>query len=260
MKTMSIVPFVLAGLFAVSACGSMAAPTCGADGSAPATPTMICESAGEPAALGPAGLSHTITVSGVGVATSAPDVVTMMVGVQSRNADAAVALAENQAKLGRIRAAFAEFGMAAKDIQIASYSLNQQAEMDPMTGMMREPTGFIADNTISVALRDPARVNEALGKVFAAGATSIQNVGFMLNEPQRLAVQARDLAMADAQARAEQMARAAGVTLGRPLSIQEQGGSTAMFPDLYGMAMAPLMPTPGQLQHSLNVTVSYRIP
>jgi uncharacterized protein YggE len=60
--------------------------------------------------------------------------------------------------------------------------------------------------------------------------------------------------------RAEQIARAAGVTLGRPLSIQEMGGSTAMFPDLYGMAPSPMIPTPGQLQQSMSVSVSYTIP
>lgn len=257
MKTMSIVSFMFAGLAALSACEPPGAATCGSD---TPTPTVICEGAAESTAVGPAGLPHTLTVTGVGVATSAPDVVHVQIGVQSRNAEAAAALADNQAKLGRIRSAFARLGVAEADIQIASYALNPQAEMDPMTGMMREPTGFIVDNLVSVALRDPARVNEALGEVFAVGATSIQSVSFMLGDPQRLATEARDRAMADALARAEQMARAAGVSLGRPLSIQELGGSTAMFPDLYGMGPSPMAPTPGQLQHSMSVTVSYRIP
>lgn len=248
MKTTSILSFALAGLATLSACGPWGAPICGSDASEPApAATVICEGTAEPAAPGPSGLPHTLTVTGFGVAVSAPDVVHMQFGVQSRNADAAAALAENQAKLTRVREAFAALGVAEKDVQVASYTLSPQAEMDPTTGIMREPTGFIADNTISVALRDPTRVNEALAKVFAGGATSIQNVGFMLGDPQRLTAQARDLAMADALARAEQMARAAGITLGRPLSIQELGGSTAMFPDIYGMAMSikEMVITPG---------------
>lgn len=34
----------------------------------------------------------------------------------------------------------------------------------------------------------------------------------------------------------------------------------AMFPDMYGMMPTPMMPTPGQLQQSINVSVTYRIP
>ena len=81
----------------------------------------------------------------------------------------------------------------------------------------------------------------------------------MLGDPQRLHAQARERAMADAQARAEQLARAAGVTLGRPLSVTEQGSSAGMFPDMSGMLASPAVPTPGQMQQTMGVSVSYRI-
>lgn len=254
-------PILTLTLAALSACGPWSAPLCESSAHEPAsTPTVICEGNPESASPGPSGLPHTLTVTGLGVATGAPDVVHMQFGVQSRNVDAAAALADNQAKLARVRAALSELGVAEKDVQVASYTLSPQGEMDPVTGMVREPTGFLADNMVSVALRDPTRVNEALAGVFAGGATSIQSVGFMLGDPQRLAAQARELALADARARAEQMARAAGITLGSPLSMQELGGTTAMFPDMYGMAPSPMMPTPGQVQQSMSVNVTYRIP
>jgi uncharacterized protein YggE len=256
MKTATLLSLVLASAV-LAACSPWQGSTCDADGSTPA-PMLLCEGAAPVA--GPSGLPHTLNVTGVGVATSAPDVVHLQLGVQSRDADAGAALGANQGKLERVRAAFAGLGVAEKDVQVTSHTLVPQAEVDPNTGMQGPPTGFIADNMISVALRDPTRINEALGQVFAAGATSIQGVTFMLGDPQKLSEQARELAMADARARAEQIARAAGVTLGRPLSIQEMGGSTAMFPDLYGMAPSPMIPTPGQLQQSMSVSVSYTIP
>ena len=61
----------------------------------------------------------------------------------------------------------------------------------------------------------------------------------------------------DAQARAEQIARAAGVTLGRPLSIQDNVSSMSPM-DMY--AYGSVAPAPGQMQHVQNLMISYRIP
>ncbi len=257
MKSVSILSLTLCALCALPACSDSQRCASESLDSAPSS-TVVCEDAA--GSVGPAGPPHTISVTGYGVAVSAPDVVHIHFGVQSRDASAAKALADNRAKVTAVRAALSALGVVEADVQVASYSLSPQVEMDPATGTYGLPTSFVADNSISVALRDPARTDEAIAGVFEAGATTIHSVGFMLGDPQRLNVEARESAMADARVRAEQLARAAGVALGPPLSMQEVGGSLLMFPDAYGMGPSTTAPTPGKMQQTANVNVTYRIP
>ena len=77
--------------------------------------------------------------------------------------------------------------------------------------------------------------------------------------------QARDQAMANARAKAEQLARDAGITLGRPISIDESdaGGVTPVRAQAPAVALAGQAPTtpiqPGELQVQTNIRVVWSI-
>ena len=244
---------MFAGLTMLAAC----APRSGTCGEERLPPTVICEEAAAPAVAGPAGLPHTLTVSGTGVASTAPDAVHIQFGIHARHAEAPAVLADSRARLDRIRGELALVGVADKDVQLTSYTLGGPSNIDPNTGTRHEGGEFTVDNAVSVMLRDPSRLQEVLARGIGSGAGSVMAVTFTLSDPKQLAQQARDLAMADAQARAEQLARAAGVTLGRPLSIQDNGSSTSPM-DMY--AYGSMAPAPGQMQHVQSLMISYRIP
>ena len=55
-------------------------------------------------------------------------------------------------------------------------------------------------------------------------AIRVSHISFSLDDPEAAMAEAREAAMADAKARAETLAAAAGVSVGRPLSINESGG------------------------------------
>jgi hypothetical protein len=77
----------------------------------------------------------------------------------------------------------------------------------------------------------------------------------MVSQASKLLDDAREQAVADARRKAEIYAKAAGVTLGTPLSIAEEGGSAPVFRGK--MAMAPMAATPvAQGEETLSVTVS----
>ena len=63
-----------------------------------------------------------------------------------------------------------------------------------------------------------------------AGANEIGGINFMVSQASKLLDDAREKAIADARRKAEIYAKAAGVTLGEPLSISEEGAPAADVP------------------------------
>ena len=122
----------------------------------------------------------------------------------------------------------------------------------------------MVNNTLNVTVRDLKMVGDVLGKAVGAGANSINGVIFSVSDTAALEAEARDKAMADAKARAEQLARAAGVTLDQPMSINEYTAG----PIPYEVKAAPALGvgggetvpvSTGQIQVNLQVTVTYII-
>ena len=62
-----------------------------------------------------------------------------------------------------------------------------------------------------------------------AGANEIGGINFTVTQASKALDEAREKAVADARRKAEIYAKAAGVTLGAPLSISEEGAPTPMF-------------------------------
>ena len=220
------------------------------------------------ACAGPAGTTseqtHTISVTGNGIAYGKPDTAVASIGVQTRNPDPGKAVTENTEKMNSIIAALKNLGIEEKDIQTANFSVYANQNYDPQTG---QPTTieYVADNTVSVIIRDLNKVGEALGKAVDAGANSIYGVSFTVSDQSKLESEAREKAMADAKARAEQLAKSAGVTLDAPMSISEYTSGPVPYYDVRaadvglggGAATVPVQG--GQISVTLQVNVTYII-
>lgn len=207
---------------------------------------------------------HTISVNGAGTAYGSPDLATAQIGVQSRDPDPARAVEENNQKMTAIIAALKGLGVDETDIQTTNFSVQYQQDYDPQTGQAQETFTYIVDNTVNVTIRDLTQLGDVLGKAVSAGANSIYGVNFNVSDPAKLEAEARDKAMADAKARAEQLAQAAGVTLGEPLSINEyaSGPVYAAVEVAYGKGGGGAAPVPvstGQMQITLDVSITYLI-
>jgi hypothetical protein len=220
------------------------------------------------ACAGPVGTTseqpHTISVTGNGIAYGKPDAAVASIGMQTRNPDAGRAVTENTEKMNSIIAALKNLGIDEKDIQTANFSVYASQNYDPQTG---QPTTieYVADNTVSVTIRDLNKVGEALGKAVDAGANSIYGVSFTVSDQTKLEAEAREKAMADAKARAEQLAAAAGVSLDEPLSISEYIASGPIpYYDVraevaVGGGAAPVPVQGGQISVTMQVSVTYII-
>jgi len=206
---------------------------------------------------------HTITVTGSGVAYGAPDIAVAQIGVQSRSPEPAAALDDANAKMTAIMAALKELGIADKDIQTSNFSVYAQNDVDPQTGQPKGTFTYTVENTVSITMRDLTKVGQVLSQVVAAGANNIYGVSYTVSDQSKLEAEARDKAMADAKARAEQLAKAAGVSLDQPTTISEftNGPQPLVRMDVaQGAAVAKSVPVAsGQIQVNLQVNVTYLI-
>lgn len=203
-----------------------------------------------------------ITVVGQGTAYGEPDQATVIVGVDTFAPTVAEATAQNQATIDKIMAALEAQGIAKEDIQTTNYSLYAEqiyGEKGP-EGI----AGYRVSNQVNVKIRDISKVGDVLGAVTEAGANAIYGVSFSVADPAALEAEARALAMADAEKRAESLAELGNVTLGdirlisevvgQPITPLGMGGAVAME-----MAAATPSISPGQLSYQVQVQVTYGI-
>jgi uncharacterized protein YggE len=175
----------------------------------------------------PAPLDGTILeVVAEGSTKRVPDVATIQAGVVTQAATAQEAMRDNGARMARVLAALRKAGVAERDIQTSSVSLNPQYRHE-----QNQPpviTGYQASNQLSVRFRDIALSGAILDTLVREGANNISGPDLMLDKPEAALDEARTDAVAKARARANLYAQAAGLRVDRILSISE--GSMMMPP------------------------------
>jgi uncharacterized protein YggE len=140
-------------------------------------------------------------------------------------------------------------------------SVCAEQDYDSTTGYRRY-IHLHAHYTLDVSLRDLTKVGEVMSGALHAGAISVSGVHFMASDLSRLEDEARANAVADARARAEQVARAAGVTLDQPVTLSEStGGYYSGFEGDYGYGDLPsnVSTVAGRIQVAVQVSVVYSI-
>ncbi len=235
---------------------------------APATGgTVPVASGNEAARLLASGQSQATTNSlylqGVGTVTATPDVAHVQLGVQARSENARQAVEQATARMNAISAALQAQGVAANDIQTINFSLHYQQDYGPM-GNGPATNVYVVDNTLSVVVRNLDSLGAVLGAAIEAGANNVYGLEFGFSNLAELQAQARQKAVADARTRAEQLAQAAGVTLGAPMSITEEDMYSGPVPPsgrmTADMALGGSVPVfAGQSQVTAYVNISYSI-
>lgn len=207
---------------------------------------------------------RTITVTGSGEVFGKPDVAYITLGVDEADKDASKAIDTANSTLTAIVKALTDAGVKEEDIQTTSYNIYPEDKTDPQTG---QPTGervFHVNLAVTVTIRDITKVGAVIQAGLGAGANSINSLSFGINDVKGLEADARKAAVADAADRAKQLADAAGVTLGEPVSISETIGNVPvpMFnraADSFAMGGAAPQINAGQLSVSISVDISYSI-
>lgn len=209
-------------------------------------------------------LPRTISVNGTTQIILTPDIAFISIGVHSEAQDAQEAMASNNQQSQTVIDALLAAGVDMKDIQTVNFSIYHQEKYSP-TGEVQEKV-FAVDNTVYVKIRDLDGLGSLLDTVIQAGANTVYGISFDVEDKQAAIAQGREAALEDARMQAEQLAEAAGVSLGAVYSISTYSNAPIpMAYDVRGMgggaaeAMASVPISPGQLTLTVDVSVVYEI-
>ncbi|MGH2619810.1 MAG: SIMPL domain-containing protein [Anaerolineales bacterium] len=168
--------------------------------------------------------SETISVTGIGEARGDPDIATLNIGVNVANSGIDAAVEESNETVARITAALTGLGILEADIQTTSFNVWREDIYSPETGQVTGEYRYHVDSSVQVNVREISRASEVLKVAIENGANNIYGPSFAIDNTDALATQARAAAVADARARAEQVAAELGLTLGEVLSVKEVSG------------------------------------
>ena len=199
-----------------------------------------------------------ISVTGEATVSVAPDQAQIDGGVTSDAKTAREASDANNAAMGKVLLALKGAGIDEKDFQTSRLSL--QPQYAPNRSGPSPIVGYRAANRVTIRVRDVTKVASVIDVLVGAGANDIGGINFTVSQPSKHLDEAREKAVADARRKAEIFARAAGVTLGEPLSISEEGAPTPMFRGKMAAPMAAgAQVAPGEETLSVSVGVTWVI-
>jgi uncharacterized protein YggE len=196
-----------------------------------------------------------ISVTGEATVSAAPDQAQVDGGVSSDAKTAREASDANNTAMAKVLLALKGAGIDEKDFQTARLSL--QPKYAPDRAGPSTVVGYRASNRVTIKVRDVTKVASVIDLLVGAGANEIGGINFVVTQASKLLDDARGQAIADARRKAEIYAKAAGITLGAPLDISEQGSAAPMFRagKMVAGGMAAAAPV-AQGEETLSVTVS----
>ena len=203
-----------------------------------------------------------IWVSGTGKVTVVPDLAILQLGVEAQAGTVAAAQSDAAAAMAQVVAALSDNGIPERDIQTQRFSIEQVTKWDEKTNE-QIVIGYRVTNLVTAKIRAIDTAGEIIDAVALAGGdlTRIQGISFTVDDPEPYSNQARQEAILDAMAKAEQMSSVANVGLGNLIYMTESG----YIPLPYyakGVAEAFDASTPisaGELEISVTVQMVYAI-
>ena len=206
--------------------------------------------------------TNLFTSTGEGKVTVVPDTGIISLGVNTQASSVKIAQDQANASINQLSAALRSLGIDAKDIKTSNYSIYPQ--YDYTTGRNRI-TGYQVNINLTVRVRNLDMLNQAIDLAAASGINQVGGIQLTVDEDKQkdLLKQAREEAVKDAKDKAEALAKAAGITLGRIVDVQESGGLGQPVP-MMARAMAedskagvPTQIEPGTTEITTMVTLSY---
>jgi len=206
-----------------------------------------------------------IWVTGQGKVTAVPDIATLRLGIEAEEVSVAEAQTQATEAMDRVMTALTGNGVAEKDIQTQYFSIRRVTKWDRVK---EEETvvGYRVTNMVTVKIRDIDKTGTIIDTVVEAGGdfTRIDSIVFSVDDPSAYYDEARQEALADAKAKAEQLAELAGVTLGKPTYISEgiqvprpiyQPG--VAYEERIESVETPI--SPGETEISISIQIVYAI-
>lgn len=206
-----------------------------------------------------------IWVNGEGKATAVPDVAILRLGIEAQEPTVAEAQAQANDAMDKVMTALTDEGVAEKDIQTRYFNIQKVTRWDN-DKQQETVIGYQVTNMVTAKIREIKKTGTVIDAVAAAGGdlTRVDSVGFTVDDPTGYYKEARQKAVADAEAKAKQLADTAGVKLGKPTYISESSSVPGPIyrQDMVAAAGAPAVETPispGEIEITTNIQLAYEI-
>ncbi len=206
---------------------------------------------------------RTITVTGIGRVSVRPDIADLQLGVTITEKTVDAARSASAKAQNGILAKLKALGIEGRDLQTSIVSVNPQYDYSEQSAPPRL-VGYQFTNLVAATIRDIDKVGDAIDGALGAGATSIDQISFRVDDQSAAEAKAREAAVADARSRADTLAAGAGVVITGVAAIAEGGGGPIPYPHhMERMAFAAKdAGTPieaGMNEVTATVTVTYLI-
>ena len=228
-----------------------------------------------PAAYGSDGSG--IWVSGQGTISVAPDLAMLDFGVETRAANVSEANSQASVAMDAVIEALKARGVKDEDIQTSRFSIYPrydyiEEEKDGIRSSREVLVGYRVRNSGTVKLRDLDTVGEVIDEVVTAGGDNVRisDINFTLEDPKPKMAELREMAVADAKAKAEHLAELSEVSVGRLIYISEGAAGPSVrssFRESLGLDFAYAVPqaarapsvSGGEVTLSLSVQAGFAI-
>ncbi|WP_321378868.1 SIMPL domain-containing protein [Rhizobium sp.] len=209
-----------------------------------------------------------INISGEGDASLAPNMAILQLGVVSEDEAAAAALKANNVSMAKVLKMLTDQSVVERDIQTSGFDIvpRYRPVVEGMTDD-KPPVidGYRVSNGLTVRVRDLSKLGAVIDGAVQLGVNQAGSIRFTNDKPELAINDARKDAMQDAIAKAKVLTEAAGIKLGRIVSINENAPRPFEQTMMMKTSMArdmPMAPTPiatGENNYHVAVNVTFAL-
>ncbi len=204
-----------------------------------------------------------VVVSATGTVNAIPDQALISMAVLKTDPNLNKALESNNYTTEKVLAALINAGISKDDIKTSNFSV--YPEYDYSETGQNKIRSYQVRNEISVLVRDLNKVGSILDTAISSGANTLNYVNFQKADTSEAENQALVQAVKRAREKAVILSKAAGMNLGRLVSITEGYGQPVVYAnrvyaeDIKGLGGAAVPINPGELQINASVTIIYEM-
>ena len=209
----------------------------------------------------------TLNVIGSGTVYVAADRVSASLGISISGEDLAELQNQANERMSAICQALLDAGLEGSNISTNYLYISPRYDY---SGEMEKITGYSISNSLTILTDDIDSIGSYIDAAFAAGANTFDSIDFTTKDDSEAQRKALELAVADAQGKAEVIAAASGRSLGDILTISQgeeddysyynsTAGSGMLYKEAAAMDGAATTVRAAQIKVSAQVQISYAL-
>lgn len=174
---------------------------------------------------------RTITVKGVGTASTKPDLIVISLDITERAAEYINSVNGANERIEKLQKAIEPVGFSREDLKTLSFNARtEQENYRDENGVFKSRfAGYACEYRLKLSMNfDNKRLSETLSAIANSGANAEQSIAFTVKNPEKISGQILKAATENAREKAEVLCAASGVTLGELVNIDYNWGEVTI--------------------------------